>query len=158
MMDYHRQNNVDIRIARIFNCYGAKMLADDGRVVSNFIVQAIREAPLTIYGEGQQTRSFCYVDDLVDGLMRLMNTNDIHQPVNIGNPNEFTIKELAEAVIELTSSQSVLSYHPLPQDDPRQRKPDITKARELLGWEPRIPLREGLVKTIEYFRAALAAQ
>ena len=151
MMDYHRQNNVDIRIARIFNTYGTRMLEDDGRVVSNFIVQALRGEPLTIYGDGKQTRSFCYVDDLIEGLIRLMNTNGIHQPVNLGNPTEFTIKELAEEVARICGSKTEISYLPLPQDDPKQRKPDITRAQQLLKWNPTIPLSEGLEKTIAYF-------
>jgi UDP-glucuronate decarboxylase len=151
MMDYHRQNKVDIRIARIFNTYGTRMLENDGRVVSNLIVQALRGEPLTIYGSGEQTRSFCYVDDLVEGLIRLMNTDGIHDPVNLGNPSEFTIKELAEEVKRICDSNVEIKYLPLPQDDPRQRKPDITRARQLLSWEPLIPLREGLEKTVAYF-------
>lgn len=151
MMDYHRQNNVDIRIARIFNTYGTRMLEMDGRVVSNFIVQALRGEPLTIYGTGEQTRSFCYVDDLIEGLIRLMNADGIHDPVNLGNPSEFTIKELAEEVKRICGSSVEIKYLPLPQDDPRQRKPDITRARQLLSWEPQIPLREGLKKTVAYF-------
>jgi UDP-glucuronate decarboxylase len=152
MTDYHRQNNVDIRIARIFNTYGPRMLEDDGRVVSNFIVQALRGQPLTLYGEGEQTRSFCYVDDLIEGLMRLMNTEGLHEPVNLGNPGEFTIKQLAEEVIKTCGSQSGFSYLPLPADDPRQRKPDITRAQTALGWNPTIKLREGLKRTVEDFR------
>jgi UDP-glucuronate decarboxylase len=152
MTDYHRQNKVDIRIARIFNTYGPRMLEDDGRVVSNFIVQALRGEALTLYGEGEQTRSFCYVDDLLDGLTRLMNSPDLHDPVNLGNPTEFTIKQLAEEVISICKSSSGLTYLPLPADDPRQRQPNITKARTLLGWNPTIPLREGLERTIEDFR------
>ncbi|MCG3172936.1 MAG: UDP-glucose 4-epimerase [Myxococcota bacterium] len=155
MMDYHRQNGVDIRIARIFNTYGPNMRADDGRVVSNFIVQALRGEPITVYGEGLQTRSFCYVDDLVDGLMRLMES-PYAGPINLGNPGEFTIRELADLVIEKTGSKSAVEKRPLPSDDPKQRRPDITRARELLGWEPKIPLREGLVRTIEYFRSETA--
>ena len=153
MTDYHRQNNVDIRIARIFNTYGPRMLEDDGRVVSNFIVQALRGEPLTLYGEGQQTRSFCYVDDLIEGLIRLMNVDGLHEPVNLGNPGEFTIKQLAEEVIKTCGSQSGFTYMPLPADDPRQRKPDITRAQTLLGWNPTIPLREGLKRTVEDFRS-----
>ncbi len=153
MTDYHRQNKVDIRIARIFNTYGPRMLEDDGRVVSNFIVQALRGEPLTLYGEGEQTRSFCYVDDLLEGLIRLMNTDDIHQPVNLGNPGEFTIKQLAEEVMKIVGSDTGFKYLPLPEDDPRQRKPDITRAQTLLGWNPTIPLREGLEKTVAYFRS-----
>ena len=153
MTDYHRQNKVDIRIARIFNTYGPRMLENDGRVVSNFIVQALRGEPLTLYGEGQQTRSFCYVDDLVEGLIRLMNTEDLHDPVNLGNPGEFTILQLAEEVIKACDSKSGFTYLPLPADDPRQRKPDITRAQTVLGWNPTIPLREGLKKTVEDFKA-----
>ena len=152
MTDYHRQNNVDIRIARIFNTYGPRMLEDDGRVVSNFIVQALRGEPLTLYGEGQQTRSFCYVDDLLEGLIRLMNVDDFHQPVNLGNPGEFTIKQLAEEVMRLIGADTGFKYLPLPEDDPKQRKPNITRAQELLGWNPTLPLREGLNKTIEDFK------
>ncbi|HEU0253828.1 MAG TPA: UDP-glucuronic acid decarboxylase family protein [Pyrinomonadaceae bacterium] len=149
MTDYHRQNKVDIRIARIFNTYGPRMLEDDGRVVSNFIVQALRGKPLTLYGEGEQTRSFCYVDDLIEGLIRLMNVEDLHDPVNLGNPGEFTIKQLAEAVIKTCDSKSSFTYLPLPADDPRQRKPDITKAQTRLGWNPTISLHEGLKRTVE---------
>ena len=152
MMDYHRQNRVDTRIARIFNTYGPRMLENDGRVVSNFIVQALRGEPLTLYGAGDQTRSFCYADDLVEGLIRLMNSTDLHDPVNLGNPGEFTIKQLAEEVVRICDSRSGVTYLPLPQDDPRQRKPDITRAQTLLGWTPKIPLREGLEKTVAYFR------
>jgi UDP-glucuronate decarboxylase len=155
MMDYHRQNHVDIRIARIFNTYGPRMLENDGRVVSNFIVQALRGEPLTLYGEGDQTRSFCYVNDLVEALIRLMNTEDAHQPVNLGNPGEFTIKQLANEVIKICGSNSSISYLPLPQDDPKQRKPDISRAQKLLDWHPTISLREGLNKTVEYFKTAL---
>ena len=153
MMDYHRQNNVDIRIARIFNTYGPRMLENDGRVVSNFIVQALRGDPLTLYGEGQQTRSFCYVDDLIEAFIRLMNTEGVYEPVNLGNPGEFTIKQLAEEVMRICGSDSGFKYLSLPQDDPRQRKPDITRAQTLLGWNPTIPLREGLEKTVAYFKA-----
>lgn len=155
MMDYHRQNNVDVRIARIFNTYGPRMLENDGRVVSNFVVQALRGQPLTLYGEGNQTRSFCYVDDLVEGLVRLMNTDGLNQPVNLGNPGEFTIKQLAEQVIRICGSNSGFNYLPLPPDDPRQRQPDITTAKTVLGWNPRIPLSEGLEKTVQYFRALI---
>lgn len=151
MMDYHRQNNVDTRMARIFNTYGPRMLEHDGRVVSNFIVQALRGEELTIYGKGEQTRSFCFVDDLVDGLMRLMNADNLHDPVNLGNPNEFTIRELAEEVSRMCGSQTGIKYCPLPQDDPRQRQPDITRAQQLLGWQPTIPLQEGLKRTVAYF-------
>src|SRR5215211_1708689 len=156
MTDYHRQNKVDIRIARIFNTYGPRMLEDDGRVVSNFIVQALRGEPLTLYGEGQQTRSFCYVDDLIEGLIRLMNVDDLHEPVNLGNPGEFTIKQLAEEVIKTCGSQSGFTYMPLPADDPRQRKPDITRAQTALGWNPTIPLREGLKRTVDDFKGRVS--
>jgi UDP-glucuronate decarboxylase len=152
MTDYHRQNKVDIRIARIFNTYGPRMLENDGRVVSNFIVQALKGMPLTLYGEGSQTRSFCYVDDLLEGLIRLMNTDGLHQPVNLGNPTEFTIKELANEVISLCGSDSKFEYLPLPEDDPRQRKPDISRAQSLLGWNPTIALREGLERTVDDFK------
>lgn len=152
MTDYHRQNNVDIRIARIFNTYGPRMLENDGRVVSNFVVQALRGESLTLYGEGEQTRSFCYVEDLIEGLIRLMNVEGLHDPVNLGNPGEFTIKELAEEVIKTCESKSGFTYLPLPADDPRQRQPDITKAQTMLGWNPTIPLREGLKRTVEDFR------
>lgn len=155
MMDYHRQNRVDTRIARIFNTYGPRMLENDGRVVSNFVVQALRGEPLTLYGEGDQTRSFCYVDDLVEALMRLMNADDLHEPVNLGNPHEFTIKELAAQVIVTCDSKSELKYLPLPEDDPRQRKPNIERAQTLLGWNPTIQLREGLEKTVAYFSSRL---
>ncbi|HET6669617.1 MAG TPA: UDP-glucuronic acid decarboxylase family protein, partial [Pyrinomonadaceae bacterium] len=138
MMDYHRQNRVDTRIARIFNTYGPRMLENDGRVVSNFVVQALRGEPLTLYGAGDQTRSFCYVDDLVEGLMRLMNSEALHEPVNLGNPIEFTIKELAAEVIAACGSKSDLKYMPLPEDDPRQRKPNIERAQTRLGWNPTI--------------------
>jgi UDP-glucuronate decarboxylase len=158
MMDYHRQNKVDIRIARIFNTYGTRMLEDDGRVVSNLIVQALRGDELTIYGTGEQTRSFCYVDDLIEGLIRLMNTDDIHDPVNLGNPSEFSIKELAEEVKQICGSQVKIKYLPLPMDDPRQRKPDITRAQQLLGWTPTIPLQEGLKKTVAYFAERMNRQ
>jgi UDP-glucuronate decarboxylase len=160
MMDYHRQNNVDTRIVRIFNCYGERMLENDGRVVSNFIVQALRGNELTVYGDGSQTRSFCYISDLIEGIIRLMNTvtDDIHLPVNIGNPGEFTIKELAEEVARQCGIEARIKYEPLPQDDPRQRQPDITRAKALLGWEPTIPLRVGLEKTIEYFAKKLGVE
>ncbi len=157
MMDYHRQNHVDTRIARIFNTYGPRMLENDGRVVSNFIVQALHGQNLTVYGAGQQTRSFCYVDDLVEGLIKLMNTEGIYEPVNLGNPGEFTILELAQEVIQLCQSQSRIEFCPLPQDDPRQRKPDITRAQELLGWRPAIALRAGLERAVAYFAARTSA-
>lgn len=150
--DYHRQHNVDIRVIRIFNTYGPRMNPDDGRVVSNFIVQALNGKDITIYGDGTQTRSFCYVDDLIEGMYRLMNVEDFAGPVNIGNPGEFTMLELAKKVIELTGSKSQLVYRSLPSDDPLQRKPVIDLAKEKLGWEPTINLEEGLKKTIEYFR------
>jgi UDP-glucuronate decarboxylase len=150
--DYHRQHKLRIRVARIFNTYGPRMRPDDGRVVSNFIVQALRGQDITIYGDGSQTRSFCYVDDLIDGLMRLMNTaDDFTGPVNIGNPGEFTMLELAQKVIELTGSRSQIVYRPLPQDDPVRRCPDITLAKQQLGWGPTIPLEQGLKSTISYF-------
>ena len=152
MMDYHRQNRVDTRIARIFNTYGPRMLEDDGRVVSNFIVQALRGEPLTLYGQGDQTRSFCYVDDLVAALIKLMNVADVHDPVNLGNPGEFTIKQLAEQVVQICGSESGITYLPLPEDDPKQRKPDISRAQKLLDWNPTIPLHEGLEKTVAYFK------
>jgi UDP-glucuronate decarboxylase len=152
-MNYHRQNNVVIKIIRIFNTYGPRMHPNDGRVVSNFINQALRNEDITIYGDGSQTRSFSYADDTVDGMIRMMNTgNEFIGPVNIGNPVEFTILELAQQVIELTASKSKIIYQPLPSDDPLQRKPDITLAKKELQWEPKVQLREGLQKTIEYFR------
>lgn len=152
-MDYHRQNNVDTRIVRIFNTYGPRMRADDGRVVSNFIVQALRGEDLTIYGTGEQTRSFCYIDDLVEGFIRLMNTEaeDIHLPVNIGNPGEFTMNELAAEVGKAIGKEVRIKNLPLPQDDPKQRQPNITRAKNLLGWSPTVPLAEGLKKTVAYF-------
>ncbi|MFA6112618.1 MAG: UDP-glucuronic acid decarboxylase family protein [Sphingomonas sp.] len=150
--DYHRQHGLEIKVARIFNTYGPRMHPADGRVVSNFVMQALNGEPITLYGDGQQTRSFCYVDDLVAGFMAFMDTApEVSGPINLGNPVEFTIRELAELVVEMTGSKSELVFRPLPQDDPMQRKPDITRARETLGWEPSIPLRQGLVKTIEYF-------
>lgn len=150
--DYHRQNGVRIKVVRIFNTYGPNMHPNDGRVVSNFIVQALKGKDITIYGDGSQTRSFCYCDDLIKGFIAMMATgDDITGPINIGNPGEFTIKQLAELVIELTGSKSKLVYEPLPSDDPTQRRPVIDKARDILGWEPTIPLREGLVRTIAYF-------
>jgi UDP-glucuronate decarboxylase len=158
MSDYHREDNVDIRIARIFNTYGPRMAENDGRVVSNFIVQALRGEELTLYGDGEQTRSFCYVDDLVDGLVRLMSSEgeDRYLPVNLGNPVEFTIKELADEVVKVVGGQTRVTYRPLPQDDPTQRQPDITRARAWLGWEPHIQLADGLVRTVDYFRQRLA--
>jgi len=158
--DYHRQHQLDVKVARIFNTYGPRMHPNDGRVVSNFIVQALRGKPITIYGEGQQTRSFCYVDDLIEGILRLMATEaGFPGPVNIGSPGEFTIRQLAERVIALTNSSSKLEFKPLPSDDPTQRQPDIRLAREKLGgWEPRIQLEEGLSKTIAYFDGLLQAE
>jgi len=150
--DYHRMNGVDIRVARIFNTYGPGMHPYDGRVVSNFIVQAINGEDITVYGEGKQTRSFCYVDDLIDGLIKLMNQTETIGPVNLGNPGEFTIKQLAELAIKVTGSTSKIKYLPLPGDDPKQRKPDITKAREILQWEPKIPLDQGILKAVAYFK------
>jgi UDP-glucuronate decarboxylase len=152
MVDYHRQDGVDIRIARIFNTYGPRMDEADGRVVSNFVGQSLRGEPLTIYGTGEQSRSFCYVDDLVEGLVRLMNAEAVHQPVNLGNPAEFTILELAREIAALCGTEIRIQYCPLPQDDPTQRRPDITRASMLLGWAPEIPLSEGLRRTIEDFR------
>ncbi|TVQ06557.1 MAG: SDR family oxidoreductase [Leptolyngbya sp. DLM2.Bin27] len=152
--DYHRQNNVDIRVARIFNTYGPRMLENDGRVVSNFVVQALQGNPLTVYGEGAQTRSFCYVSDLVEGLMRLMN-GDYIGPVNLGNPDEYTILQLAQTVQSMVNPDSDLVYKPLPQDDPQRRKPDITKAKTFLDWSPAVPLQDGLKLTIDDFRDRL---
>ena len=154
MMDYHRQSGVDTRIVRIFNTYGENMLEDDGRVVSNFIVQALRGQELTINGDGSQTRSFCYVSDLVSGLVKLMNTvnDDVHMPVNLGNPGEFTMKELADEVAKATGKSIAIKYMPMPQDDPKQRRPDITRAKTLLNWTPTVPLTEGLKKTVAYFK------
>jgi len=152
--DYMRQHKLRIKVARIFNTYGPRMHPNDGRVVSNFIVQALKGEPITLYGTGQQTRSFCYVDDLVDGFIRLMNSSDdVCGPINLGNPGEFSMIELAQEVLALTGSKSELSYAPLPIDDPKQRQPDITRARQSLGWEPRVSLREGLIKTIAYFKS-----
>lgn len=154
--DYHRQHGVEIKVARIFNTYGPRMHPGDGRVVSNFIVQALREEPLTLYGQGDQTRSFCYVDDLIEGLIALMDTPaDVTGPVNLGNPTEFTIRELANLILRLTDAQSELVYMPLPQDDPQQRRPDISLAMAQLGWEPRVALEEGLKPTIGYFMERL---
>ncbi len=155
--DYQRQNHVDIRVIRIFNTYGPKMHPHDGRVVSNFIVQALQGQDITIYGDGQQTRSFCFVSDLLEGMVRLMEHPTFSGPVNIGNPNEFTIRELAEQVIEMTGSKSKIIKMPLPSDDPKQRQPDITLAKQHLNWEPKVELREGLKKTIAYFDSVLSA-
>ena len=149
--DYHRQNGVDIRVVRIFNTYGPRMLPDDGRVVSNFIVQALRGQDITIYGDGSQTRSFCFVDDLIEGFVRFMETPGLPGPVNLGNPGEFTMLELAELVLQKTGGKSKITFHPLPSDDPKQRRPDITLAKSHLGWEPKVPLAEGLDRTIAYF-------
>jgi len=150
--DYHRQNGVDIRVVRIFNTYGPRMMADDGRVVSNFIVQALAGAPITIYGDGSQTRSFCYVDDLVEGFIRFMNQDETVGPMNLGNPREFTMLELADLILKMTGSRSSVQFRPLPQDDPKQRRPDISVARKVLGWAPIVQLEQGLEKTIAYFK------
>lgn len=155
MFAYNRQNNVDIRVIRIFNTYGPRMLENDGRVVSNFIVQALRGQDLTIYGDGNQTRSFCYIDDLVDGMIRMMNNEGTVGPVNLGNPSEFTVLELANRIKKLTRSKSNIVHKPLPPDDPVQRRPDISIANNSLGWKPKIQLEEGLLKSIEYFRAKI---
>ena len=156
---YYRQHRLPIKVARIFNTYGPRMHPNDGRVVSNFIVQALKNKDITVYGDGSQTRSFCYIDDLVDGLVRLMDSKrDIVGPVNLGNPTEFTIRRLAEMVIDLTGSTSRMIHRPLPQDDPRQRQPDISKAQELLGWQPALPLADGLTKTIAYFDDSLTKE
>ncbi len=152
-MDYYFQNKVRIKIIRIFNSYGPKMHPNDGRVISNFVMQALQNQDITIYGDGSQTRSFQYIDDLIEGMIRMMATNDdVTGPINIGNPDEYTIREIAEKIVELTGSKSKLIYEPLPQDDPVRRKPDITKAREMLNWKPTVPLEEGLTKTINFFR------
>ncbi len=156
MMDYHRQNQVDIRLVRIFNTYGPRMAISDGRVVSNFVVQALRNEPITIYGDGSQTRSFCYVSDMIDAFIKMMNNEDFIGPVNLGNPTEFSIKQLAELVVESTQSKSQITYKPLPQDDPVQRRPDITLAKEKLNWEPQVELKEGLHKAVDYFREFIA--
>jgi len=152
--DYLRSNNVDIRLARIFNTYGPGMHPYDGRVVSNFIMQALNDEDITVYGDGSQTRSFCFVDDTVEGLLRFMNQDESHGPINLGNPHEFTVKQLAEMVIEVTGSKSKVIYMPLPGDDPKQRRPDISRAKKYLGgWEPKVQLREGITQTVEYFRS-----
>jgi UDP-glucuronate decarboxylase len=157
--DYHRQYALDVRVARVFNTYGPRMHPKDGRVVSNFIVQALSGEPLTIYGDGSQTRSFCYVNDLVDALILFMNARPVDPgPLNLGNPGEFTVLELAEMVLRLTNSSSRLVLEPLPEDDPKRRRPDISRAKSLLGWEPRVPLEEGLKETIGYFRKLLAGE
>ncbi len=155
MMDYHRQHNVDIKIIRIFNTYGPRMAENDGRVVSNFIIQALKNEDITIYGDGSQTRSFCYVDDLVRGMISLMNTEDFIGPVNVGNDGEYTILELAQMIIELCGSSSKIIFKPLPSDDPCKRRPDLSLAKERLGYEPTVNIRDGLQKTIEYFRTVL---
>ena len=154
MFDYHRQNNVDIRVVRIFNTYGPRMAVNDGRVISNFIVQALKGEPLTVYGDGSQTRSFCYVDDMVEGIIRAMESDYIG-PINLGNPEEITILELAEKIISLTGSKSKIEFKPLPPDDPVRRRPDISLAKKVLNWEPKVPLEEGLKRTIEYFRKVI---
>jgi len=155
--DYYRQHRLRIKVARIFNTYGPRMHPNDGRVVSNFIVQALKNEPITIYGDGNQTRSFCYVSDLVDGLIRLMaSPDDVTGPINLGNPNEFSMRELAELVVSLTGSRSKIEYRPLPTDDPRQRQPDISRAQKTLGWEPMVQLEEGLEKTVAYFHDLLS--
>ncbi len=157
--DYWRQYKLGIKVIRIFNTYGPRMRPDDGRVVSNFIVQALRGEPITLYGDGNQTRSFCYVSDLIDGMLSMMATpDDVTGPVNLGNPGEFTMRELAEVILSLTGSKSVIEYRPLPADDPRQRKPDITVAEKVLGWTPQVALREGLTSTIAYFDEILSAR
>ena len=155
MMDYHRQNNVDIRIVRIFNTYGPRMLKNDGRVVSNFIVQALTSKDITVFGDGSQTRSFCYIDDMVEGIYRMMEQEEYIGPVNLGNPEEYKIIELARKIIKLTGSKSKIIFKPLPPDDPNQRQPDITLAKKYLNWEPKIKLDDGLKKTIEYFKKIL---
>jgi len=157
MMDYHRQNKVDVKIIRIFNTYGPRMAVADGRVVSNFIVQALQNAPITIYGNGEHTRSFCYATDLIDGCYRMMNSENFTGPVNLGNPREFTIAELAELTLKMTGSKSELVHKPLPQDDPTRRRPDISLAQSKLGWEPKIDLEEGLSNTVDYFRGMVGA-
>jgi UDP-glucuronate decarboxylase len=157
--DYHRQHNIKIRVARIFNTYGPKMHPNDGRVISNFIIQALKNESITIYGDGSQTRSFCFVDDLIDGLVRLMNLpSDWPEPVNLGNPVEIAIKEVAKEIISLTGSRSRLDYCPLPPDDPKQRCPDISRARERLKWQPSVPLKSGLERTIAYFESVLSRE
>lgn len=156
MMDYHRQNKVDIKIVRIFNTYGPRMLANDGRVVSNFIIQALKSEAITVYGQGSQTRSFCFVDDLVEGMIRMMDCEGFIGPVNLGNPEEYTILEFAQKIITMTGSKSKISYKPLPSDDPKQRQPDITLAGQKLGWKPVISVTDGLKRTIDYFEKELA--
>jgi UDP-glucuronate decarboxylase len=157
--NYRRQHNMEIKVVRIFNTYGPRMHPNDGRVVSNFIVQALKGDDITIYGDGNQTRSFCYVDDLIEAILRMIDTpTEVTGPINIGNPKEFTIRELAELVVELTGTKAKITFEKLPSDDPRQRQPDIAKAKELLGWEPKTPLRAGLMKTIAYFERLLVSE
>lgn len=156
--DYHRQHNLNIRVARIFNTYGPRMHPNDGRVVSNFIVQALKSEPISIYGTGEQTRSFCYVDDLVAGLIAMMDQEDVVGPVNLGNPGEYTIRQLAEMIMELCGSLSEIRFHSLPKDDPVRRRPDISLAKKALGWEPMVPLKKGLARTIDFFRDEVAVQ
>jgi UDP-glucuronate decarboxylase len=158
MMDYHRQNRVDIKIVRIFNTFGPRMLPNDGRVVSNFIVQALKGEDITVYGEGSQTRSFCYVDDLIDGVIRMMGSENFIGPVNLGNPDEYTILDLAKKIVTMTGSASKIIYRPLPSDDPTQRMPDISLAEAKLGWRPKVSVDEGLRRTIEYFQNELVRQ
>jgi UDP-glucuronate decarboxylase len=160
LIDYYLQNRIEVRIARIFNTYGPKMAMNDGRVVSNFAIQALKGEPITIFGDGTQTRSFCYVDDLVEGLIRLMNYNgeDAHRPINLGNPEEHSILELARLIVQVTDTNTEISNHPLPQDDPKQRRPDINRARDCLGWQPTIAFEKGLKQTVAYFREKLSAQ
>ena len=153
--DYHREHGIEIRVARIFNTYGPRMYENDGRVVSNFIVQALKNEPITIYGTGEQTRSFCYVDDLIEAIYRIMNTENITGPINIGNPGEFTMLELADKIIKMTESKSNIIFKDLPNDDPKKRKPDISLAKDLLNWEPKVTLDEGLIKTVNYFKKVL---
>ena len=155
VMAYHRSRGVNTHLARIFNTYGPRLHPDDGRVISNFMMQALRQEPLTIYGDGGQTRSFCYVDDLIEGFVRLARSGE-HMPVNLGNPTEFTILECAQAVLDVTGSGSKLCFEPLPTDDPTRRRPDITKARALLGWEPRVDLKQGLERSLDFFKSKLA--
>jgi UDP-glucuronate decarboxylase len=155
--DYHRQHKLNIRVVRIFNTFGPRMHPNDGRVVSNFVLQALRNEPITLYGTGNQTRSFCYVDDLVTGLTAMMDQDKIIGPVNLGNPGEYSIKDLAMMVREISGSSSEIVFRPLPQDDPVRRKPDVTLAKEKLGWEPKVSVREGLIRTIDYFRETLFA-
>jgi UDP-glucuronate decarboxylase len=156
MMDYHRQNRVDIKIVRIFNTYGPLMLPDDGRVVSNFIVQALKGQDITVYGDGLQTRSFCYIDDLIEGMVRMMECENFIGPVNLGNPEVYTILDLAKKIVAMTGSKSKITHKPLPADDPTQRKPDITLAREKLSWKPKVTMDDGLQRTIEYFKKELS--